>query len=509
MHRSDPREPKARPTARSDVGTVGKQPRPTPSMGQAAARGVGVTLIAQVMRAVIQFGSLVAMARLLDVRDFGVVASVTAIIGVADVLRDFGLSSAAIQSRTLNDDERTNLFWANTAFGTACAALIIAAAPLIDRLYDQRLFPITLSLAGLFIISGANTQFNAELARAMRFRVLAFSEVTAQAVGAVAGVALAVAGAGYWAIVIQQLVPVVGVLTLNATFCRWRPGLPKRHVSITRFFRFGINVLGTQLIAYATRNVDNVAVGVAKGSIELGYYSRAYQLLITPLNLINAPMTRVALPVLSRVQDDDATYARYLQRAQLVGCYVTATILAVACGLSGPIVAVLFGPGWHQVIPIFSILAIGGVFRAVEQISYWMFLSRGKTAAQLRLYVITRPVLVAVIISGAPWGGVGVATTSSIGYFVYWIASLIAAGRATNVDVRPLFAKATRAIVFVSAPCAVAAYVGSLVSDVAVLQLAAGLGLAAVYLAVVTAVVAPIRDDARLVMRFGRDAIRR
>jgi hypothetical protein len=35
------------------------------------------------------------------------------------------------------------------------------------------------------------------------------------------------------------------------------------------------------------------------------------------------------------------------------------------------------------------------------------------------------------------------------------------------------------------------------------------LGLAGVYLAVVTAVVAPIRDDARLVMRFGRDAIRR
>ena len=43
----------------------------------------------------------------------GLIAMVTAIVGVADIMRDFGLSSAAIQAKFLNNAERTNLFWVN------------------------------------------------------------------------------------------------------------------------------------------------------------------------------------------------------------------------------------------------------------------------------------------------------------------------------------------------------------------------------------------------------------
>ena len=479
------------------------------SLGVAAARGVGVTLIAQVVKSVIQFGALVVLARLLDPADFGVVASVLAVIGVANVLRDFGLSSAAMQAKTLSNDERTNLFWVNFGIGVLCALIIVACAPLIDRLYGEHLYPVTLALGGIFVLSGLDTQFSAELARSLRFRVLAVSEVSAQVVGGVTGVTLAALGAGYWAIVAQQMVPVFVILVLNSTMCRWRPGLPRRHVSIARFFRFGGGLLGTQLISYATRNVDNVAVGIGQGAVALGFYSRAYQLLITPLNLINAPLTRVALPVLSRVQDDDETYARYLRRAQLVACYITAPLLAVASGLSGPIVAILFGPRWTQVVPIFAVLAVGGVFRAVEQISYWMYLSRGKTGAQLRLYILTRPFMIALIAGGIPWGGFGVAVTSSIAYFLYWIVSLHAAGRATKVDVRPLFGKATLAITVIAAPAGLLAFLGTRLVSAALLQAALGLILVGAYLAVVGAGVPQVREDARLVRRFAQDVFAR
>ena len=81
--------------------------------------------------------------------------------------------------------------------------------------------------------------------------------------------------------------------------------------------------------------MDNIALGAFSGAVQLGLYSRAYQLLMTPLNTINAPMTRVALPVLSRLQDDQAALQRWA-RCQLVACYLTATVFAVAAGLSGP-----------------------------------------------------------------------------------------------------------------------------------------------------------------------------
>ena len=64
-------------------------------LGRAAARGTAFTLGAQGGRFVLQFGSVVVLARLLTPDDFGLIAMVTAVIGISDLVRDFGLSSAS------------------------------------------------------------------------------------------------------------------------------------------------------------------------------------------------------------------------------------------------------------------------------------------------------------------------------------------------------------------------------------------------------------------------------
>lgn len=479
-------------------------------LGLAAARGTGVTLAGQGLRFLVQISSLVLLTRLLSPAEFGLVAMVTALLGAADIVRDFGLSSAAIQTSHLNDDERTNLFWVNLAVGVACTVVVAASAPLVVAIYDDhRLLDIVLALSWIFIASGAGTQFRAELSRNLRFGALATVDVVAQVLAITTAIVAALSGAGYWAIVLQQMVVVVVTLVLSVALCRWRPGLPRRQTSIRRFFRFGGGVLGTQIIAYATRNLDNVAIGAYWGPQPLGLYSRAYQLLMTPLNQINAPLTRVALPILARVQDDRVVYQRYLERAQLVGCYLTATVLAVSAGMADPLVALLFGPRWSAVAPLFSLLAIGGVFRAVGQIPYWIFLSRGLTGAQLRLYLVTRPLTIAVMLAGLPWGPTGVAVGCSVAYFLDWLIQLWWVGRVADLRTWPLFRKAAQSLLLVSAPAGALALLGSSFGGEAVLRLAAGSACAAAYLVLIALVVAPVRRDMDLVGRFARQTVRR
>jgi PST family polysaccharide transporter len=480
------------------------------SLSRTAARGTGVTLAAQAVRALLQFGSVVVLARLLTPADFGLVAMVTAVIGVADLVRDFGLSSAAIQSSQVSDDERTNLFWANLALGAGCTLATLASTPLIVAAYRQpQLTPIVMTLAWVFLITGANTQYRTDLTRRMRFLALSGSDIAAQATGIVVAVALATAGAGLWAIVVQQLCVAVVALGINMVNVRWLPGLPRRSVPLRRFFRFGGGLLGTQLIAYATKNADNIALGAFWGAAPLGLYSRAYQLLMMPLNQINAPMTNVALPVLARVQHDDEVFARYLARAQLVACYVTATLFAVAAGLADPLVLVLFGPRWRQVAPIFAVLALGGIFRAVAQIAYWIFLARARTGAQLRQDLVLRPVMILVILAGLPWGPIGIAVGHSIAFFGYWIATLVYVGRVTGVDVGPLFRNATRAIALVGAPSGLLAYAVTLTPWSAPAQLLLGVAAAGAWGLLAALAVPAIRADLQLVTGFVRRAIGR
>ena len=476
-----------------------------PDLGLAAARGTGVTLAGQGLRFVVQLASLVVLARLLSPADFGLVAMVTALLGAADIVRDFGLSSAAIQAPSLTDDERTNLFWVNVVIGVGCAAVVAALSPLVVLFYgDPRLLAIVLALSSVFVVNGASTQFRAELSRSLRFTALVTVDVTAQAVGIAAAVVAAVLGAGYWAIVVQQLVVTTLTLGLSVALCRWRPGRPLREVSLRRFFRFGGGVLATQLIAYTTRNVDNVAIGGYWGAQPLGLYSRAYQLLMTPLNQINAPLTRVALPILARVQDDRPRYQHYLERAQLVGCYLTATVLAVCAGLAVPIVALLLGVRWAAVAPLFAVLALGGIFRAVSQISYWIFLSRGLTGAQLRLYLLTRPVAIAIMLAGLPWGPIGVAVGCSVAYALDWLVQLWWVGRVADVRTWPLFRKALQCIVLVAGPAGAIALLGTRLVASPLMQLLAGSGLALGYLALVALAVGPVRRDLTLVLGFAR-----
>ena len=144
------------------------------------------------IRFALQLGSLTVLARLLSPQDFGVVAMVTAITNVMEIVRDSGLSSAAIQAKELNDAERTNLFWANTGIGTGCALVVTLSAPLIVRIYGTPVVgPIVLALAPLFIVSGVNTQFRAELSRSLRFKALAVTDIAAQAGSIAAAISLA------------------------------------------------------------------------------------------------------------------------------------------------------------------------------------------------------------------------------------------------------------------------------------------------------------------------------
>ena len=110
------------PAAGARTQQAGSSHAPVVDLGRAAARGTAVTLGAQGGRFALQIGSLVVLARLLTPEAFGLVAMATSVLGVAELVRDFGLSSAAVQAKHLSDDERTNLFWVNVAIGTACAA---------------------------------------------------------------------------------------------------------------------------------------------------------------------------------------------------------------------------------------------------------------------------------------------------------------------------------------------------------------------------------------------------
>lgn len=434
--------------------TIGDPEDPPPDavdagLGRRAVRGAAVTMTGQAVKIVIQILSVVILARLLAPQDYGLLAMVTAVIGVTDIFRDFGLSAAAIQAPELARKEQYNLFWLNTALGAVLGVIAWLASPLLAAFYNRpELIPITQAMALTFLLNGMATQYRADLSRRMLFKRLAIADVAGSALALATAVALALSGARYWALVAQQLVQIVVMLVLVAIGARWLPRWYDRRVPVRRFLSFGWRLAGSQVINYIGSNIDTVMLGLRVGASPLGLYNRSYQLIMTPLGQIRGPLNTVAVPVLSKLQNEDDRFQDYVARAQMAIGYTVVAGLAVIAGSGGAVVEVFLGAGWRDATDVLRLLAVSGALTTLSYVGYWVYVTKGLVDHLFRYTFISAAIRITCVVVGSGFGLIGVAAAMAIAPAIAWPISFWWLSRRASIPVRRLWLGGVRVIVF-------------------------------------------------------------
>jgi O-antigen/teichoic acid export membrane protein len=379
------------------------------------ARGGTIMVSSQGFKFFFNMVSAMVLARLLTPQDYGLIAMVAVITNFSYPFRNLGLSAATIQRPTIDDGQVSNLFWINVGLSVAIMFLTMAFAPIVAWFFKEpRLILITIAMAIGFIFSGLAIQHEALLKRQMRFFGLAASELTAMLAGTIAAIALAWWGAGYWALVGAYLVNGLSFTIGVWIACRWRPSLPVRNSGVRSMLKFGRNLTGNNVLNYIARNIDNLLIGTVWGPTQLGLYSRAYQLLLLPLDQISAPIDGVAVTALSRVTDAPERYrAAYLRMLEKLAM-LTMPVMALMIGTSDLLVRVLLGPQWMETGKIFAILGILGLVEPISNTMGWLLISQGRTHHVFQWGVIDAVLSIASILTGLPWGAIGVATAYAI-----------------------------------------------------------------------------------------------
>jgi O-antigen/teichoic acid export membrane protein len=470
-----------------------------------------VTMAGQGIKILVQVLSVVLLSRILSPGDYGLIAMVTAIIGVADIFRDLGLSTAAVQARTLTDRQRANLFWINAALGLGLAVGACCLAPVLAALYGEpELVGITQVLAVTFLLNGLATQYRADLTRRLLFGRLAVADVAAAVSGLVLALVAALSGAGYWALVVQQLTQYGVMLALVVAGGRWRPGSPSRGADMGGLLRFGWHMVGTQLIGYVANNADSVIVGARFGAGPLGLYNRAFQLLMTPLTQVRAPITQVALPVLAAVQDEPRRLVRYVAQGQLALGYSLVAGLGVVAGTAPHLVSALLGDDWQDAAPLLAVLAVAGAVQTLGLANYWVYVSCGLSGALLRYSLIQAAVKIASVLIGSAWGVVGVAAGYALAPLLTWPLSFWWLSRSTSLPVRPMVTSAARVLGVFAAVALASRLAGeALPWSSPWAGLVAGVVGGGLAVALLHAALPPVRRDLRTVLGVARRAVTR
>ncbi|WP_419817214.1 lipopolysaccharide biosynthesis protein [Glaciibacter flavus] len=473
----------------------------TPSAGLArsASRGAVVMMGGQGARIVVQLGGVVVLARLLGPSEFGLVAMVTAIIGVGEVFRDFGLSSAAVQAKNLSPYQKDNLFWINAGIGLVLSiATFLLSGPIAALYGDDRLRTLTMVLSVTFLLNGLSTQFRADLGRHLAFGRLVIADAVGQVVGLTGAITVAVLGGGYWALAVQQVGQSLITLVVLVIVADWFPGLIHRRAGMGPLITYGSTVFAAQILNYVSRNVDSVIIGARFGAVPLGLYNRAFQLVMLPLLQLQAPATRVALPILSRLQDTRVRFNAFISFGQTALLTLVGLMFGILGAQASAVVQVMLGDKWLAAVPTFQILLVAGYFQAAAYVTYWVFLAKGLTRANLLSALVTRPITIGLIALGSQWGVPGVAAGFALGLGITWPISLLWIRRVSDVDTRELFFNGLRMIV-VFGVATLASYASTMAMPVDQPVLRLVVGTLALALALVI--------EAALWPRFRRDAL--
>jgi PST family polysaccharide transporter len=373
-------------------------------------KGSAVTLSAQAVKIVLQLVSTAVLGRLLAPADFGLMGMVAPLLTFFVIFRDLGLNSVAIQKPTLTHQDVTNLFWINIGAGSLIALIVAATGrPTAVFFRDDRLALVIVLLSSTFVVNGLSAQYMASLQRSFRILHLVSIDVVSTASGIAAGIGAAWNEFGYWSLAIVPIVTQCVSLALVVATSPWRPGLPNFDRQVLAMLRKGAGFAGFNIFNFLSRNLDNILIGRFLGESALGYYSRAYNLMLVPLSQVTNPLSQVMVPALSRLVDNPPAYrAAYLGALEKVMFFCCPIITASIVGADWT-VWLLLGPKWGTSVPLYVVLGIAGLVQPVGNSTGWLFISQGRSKDMLVWGMVSSMINVASFVVGLHWGLIGMA----------------------------------------------------------------------------------------------------
>lgn len=395
----------------------------TKNLQRKAVHGAGWSAAAKFFRQFIQLFFQIILARMLAPSDFGLLSMVIVFSALADILKNLGLGAAIIQRQDITARHLSSVFWVNIFSGLLVFLLFQLLAPFIADFYKvPSLENVTKVYAFIYLIGSANVVQEAILQKKLQFKRLFIAEALAVIAGGVVALILAVYNYGVWTLVWQYLsITIISTIVLWGT-SDWRPSFRFDRKSVSDLRKFGANLVAHDLLSFLSRNIDNIFIGKYLGPTALGIYSRAYFLMLQPVNITSQVLARVMFPVLSRLQGNTESIRRaYLKSTKLVA-FIVFPGIAYVFVMAKPLIFILLGTQWMGVSFILQVFCIYSLVDTIGVTTGWIYKSLGRTDIMFRWAVYSTIIIVIAVVGGLQWGIEGVAIAYTAGFLVFlWL----------------------------------------------------------------------------------------
>jgi O-antigen/teichoic acid export membrane protein len=353
----------------------------------------------------------ITLARLLPVDAFGLLTLVMIVMNLAYRVSQIGMAPAIIQRKELTRTHVRVAFTVSILSGIVISAAIWASASTVAAIFrNDAVTPLLRFISLSFLFSSFSSTSAALLERRLNYRRLFLVELASYSIGyALVGIILAVSGGGVWALAWATVVESVlrAGLLFTASPHSVRPSFARAEARQLLNFGFGSSL--SRLANYAALNGDYFVVGRWLGAVDLGFYSRAYQLISLPMYQFSSVISLVLFPVYSRMQDDTAALRRAYIASVFSSAIIVLPLLTMLVIAAPEVMAGVFGPQWTGAIAPLQILCLGGVFHSIYNLGDSLARAKGAVYLKFGCHAVYATCVIVGSIIGATYGINGVA----------------------------------------------------------------------------------------------------
>ncbi len=345
------------------------------------------------------------LARLLEPSEFGLIAMVMVIVGIAFIFTDVGLGSALIQRRRVLPVHYASVFYFNIFIGAVLTLITFFSATWISDFYDnQQLIPITQIMSLLFLINAfSSVQIN-KLRKELNYAAIAKANVISAVLSGVLGIFLAFYGAGVWSLVAQQLSRGVLYNIFIWSVSRWVPSLLFSFKALKQLWGFGFRMFLSGFLDAIFTRLDVLIIGKLFSPAILGFFDQAKRLNEMIVQYSSGSLMAVLFPILSKIQNDLPRFQNIVIKSLRIISFVVFFLLGVMYLISEELIVLLFTEKWLPSVAYFKILVLSGFAYPVSALLVNILSSRGNSKAFLRLEIYKKILQSINLYVGFLWG---------------------------------------------------------------------------------------------------------
>ena len=359
------------------------------------------TTVASLSRVSVQLLQTALLARLLLPADFGLIAMAGVALGIAAMLADLGLSSALMHFSTPDHPTFSTLYWLNLGLGCFLALLFaLLSWPLAYMYGHLELLPVFAWLSLSFPLSALGQPFRVLAEKNLKFKPLAQNEIFSAVIGFATAIVFALTGGEAFSLIAAMLVTttansILAWLRLSADL---RPSLLFHPALVKPYIAFGLHRVGDGFWNTLQVQADIFFAGLVANPAAVALYSLPREQCLKVANtVINPVITRVVLPVMTKVKNDQAALCSIYLKTLRMTASLNFPIYAALALFAEEAVAIFLGDQWKDAAFYMRIFAIWGLIRSTGNPSgsllYAVGMAKRAHIWNMALSILTFPIL--------------------------------------------------------------------------------------------------------------------